>query len=94
MLWVDDNLEEGFKMYKNLYKQYPMMKTEFIHLLSNDSLKEWILKFNYLIGYANKISVITDMKRGEKKDEGIKTIEIVRNYIPKANIMVYINHKI
>ena len=70
------------------------MKTEFIHLLSNDSLKEWILKFNYLIGYANKISVITDMKRGEKKDEGIKTIEIVRNYIPKANIMVYINHKI
>ena len=52
-----------------------MMRTEFIHLLSNYSLQEWMLKFSYLIGYANKISVITDMRIGEKKEEGIKTIE-------------------
>lgn len=50
------------------------MRAEFIHLLSNDSLKEWIQKFNYLIDYTNKISVITDMKRGSDNDEGIKTI--------------------
>jgi hypothetical protein len=70
-----------------------MMRTEFIHLLSNYSLQEWMFKFSYLIGYANKISVITDMKRGEKSEEGIKTIEIIRKYIPKASIMVYINKK-
>jgi hypothetical protein len=33
------------------------------------------------------------MKRGEKSEEGIKTIEIIRKYIPKASIMVYINKK-
>lgn len=69
------------------------MKTEFIHLFSNNSLKEWVEKFNYLIGYANKINVITDMKRGDENEEGIKTIEIVRKYIPNTTIMVYINRK-
>lgn len=58
-------------MYKALYYQYPRMKTEFIQLLSNDRLKEWMLKFSFLIGYTNKISVITDMKRGEKCDDGV-----------------------
>lgn len=62
-------------------------------MLSNYSLQEWMLKFSYLIGYANKISVITDMKRGEKSEEGIKTIEIIRKYIPIASIMVYVNRK-
>lgn len=61
-------------MYEKIYRKYPNMRAEFIHLLSNDSLKEWIQKFNYLIDYTNKISVITDMKRGSDNDEGIKTI--------------------
>jgi hypothetical protein len=46
-----------------------------------------------LIGFAKKISVITDMKRGEKYDEGIETIKISQKYIKDANIMVYINRK-
>jgi hypothetical protein len=52
-----------------------------------------MLKFSYLIGYAGKISVITDMKRGEKYDDGVETIKIVQKYIPEANVMIYINRK-
>ncbi len=62
--------------------EYPKIETEVIQLLSNDHLALWINKFGYLIKIyekeklkerrnPKKISLITDMKRGEMLEEGV-----------------------
>jgi hypothetical protein len=71
LLWVDDNPIEGSLIYQALFNQYPALRTELIQLLSNKHLDLWISKFSYALLSARSVNLITDMKRGDRLNEGI-----------------------
>jgi hypothetical protein len=74
------------------------MHTTFLHQLkSTDALRLWILQHEEIINNpAIRIAVITNMKRKENDQEvldaGAHTVKLVRQYMPRSEIILYIYH--
>lgn len=65
LFWVDDDLTESSKICEALLYKMPNIKTEIIQLTSNEHLKIWVKIFGYILKKKLKISLITDMRRGQ-----------------------------
>lgn len=91
LFWVDDDPLEGSKVCANLFKKYPKISTEVIQLTSNHHLQIWFKKFGHYAKSKVKISLITDLKRGEIYDDGLETIKLMRKYIgAKFDTFIYV----
>ena len=64
LMWVDDNPNEGCKIYQYLLLNYPAMTTEVIQITSNEQLRLWLKKFGHIAKERSKVCLITDLKRG------------------------------
>jgi hypothetical protein len=91
IMWVDDDTTEGSKICENLQLNYPGLTTEVIQITSNEHLRVWLSKFGHCAKERRKVTLITDLKRGEELAAGLETIETMQRVMGRGlEVFLYV----